>query len=126
MTGDNRPLSPHLQIYRPQLTSILSIVHRATGIALSAGLLLLVAWLVAAASGEAGYQHMYGIVSGWLGHLILVGVSFAFFFHLANGIRHLAWDAGWGFEISQAYKSGWAVVIFCLIATAGFWWLVLA
>jgi succinate dehydrogenase / fumarate reductase cytochrome b subunit len=126
MTGENRPLSPHLQIYRPQLTSVLSIVHRMTGVALSAGMLLLVVWLVSAASGEASYQQVHGIASGWLGQLVLVGVSFAFFFHLANGIRHLAWDAGWGFEISQAYTSGWMVIVFCLAATAGFWWLVLA
>jgi succinate dehydrogenase / fumarate reductase cytochrome b subunit len=126
MTGENRPLSPHLQIYRPQLTSVLSIVHRMTGVALSAGVLLLVVWLVSAASGEASYQQVHGIASGWLGQLILAGVSFAFFFHLGNGIRHLAWDAGWGFEISQAYTSGWTVIVFCVAATAGFWWLVLA
>ncbi len=126
MTGENRPLSPHLQIYRPQLTSVLSILHRMTGIALSVGILLLVAWLVSAASSETSYEQVHGVASGWLGHLVLVGVSFGFFFHLANGIRHLAWDAGWGFEISQAYTSGWAVIVFCIAATAGFWWLILA
>ena len=125
MTGENRPLSPHLQIYRPQLTSVLSILHRMTGIALSIGLLLLVWWLVAAASSDYSYERVHVFVESWPGHLLMVGISFAFFYHLANGVRHLAWDAGWGFEISQAYASGWAVIVFCAAATTGFWWLLL-
>ena len=126
MSVENRPVSPHLQVYRWQITMVLSILHRATGGMLSVGFLLLVCWLVAAVSGADAYHQMVSLLSGWLGHLFLVGVSFCFFYHLANGVRHLAWDAGWGFEIPQVYASGWSVVIFSLALTAGFWWLVLA
>lgn len=83
-------------------------------------------WLVAAASGADAYQQMFGLLSGWLGHLFLVGVSFCFFYHLANGIRHLAWDVGWGFEIPQVYASGWSVIVLSVAITVAFWWLVLA
>ena len=105
-----RPLSPHLQIYRPQLTSILSIVHHGTGVALSVGTLLLVYWLVAAAMGPEAYADAEALIGSWLGYLLLFGWSFSLFFHLANGIRHLFWDAGMGFELDQTYASGWVVV----------------
>ncbi|MCC7271936.1 MAG: succinate dehydrogenase, cytochrome b556 subunit [Alphaproteobacteria bacterium] len=112
--GSSRPLSPHLQIYRPQLTSVLSILHRGTGVALAVGTLLLVWWLVAAATGPAAYATAQGFIGSWLGLLLLLGWTFALFFHLCNGIRHLFWDAGYGFELKTVYASGWAVV-----ATAG-------
>ncbi len=115
-----RPLSPHLQIYRPQLTSVLSILHRATGVALSVGALVLVAWLVAIAAGPAAYNQSLGIFgSAWF-KLLTAGWAFCGFYHLGNGIRHLAWDVGWGFELSQAYASGWAVTAFSFVATALF------
>ncbi|MEE8307128.1 MAG: succinate dehydrogenase, cytochrome b556 subunit [Gammaproteobacteria bacterium] len=126
MSVENRPLSPHLQVYRWQLTMVLSILHRATGTVLSVGFLLLVCWLVAALSGADAYHQMVNLLSGWPGHLFLVGVSFCFFYHLANGIRHLAWDIGWGFEISRVYASGWSVIILSVVFTNAFWWLVLA
>ena len=124
MSVENRPLSPHLQVYRWQITMVLSILHRATGTVLSIGFLLLVCWLVAAASGPDAYQQIVGLLSGWLGLLVLVGLSFCFFYHLANGIRHLAWDIGWGFEIPQVYASGWSVIVLSVAFTAVFWWLV--
>jgi succinate dehydrogenase / fumarate reductase, cytochrome b subunit len=110
MTSAERPLSPHLQIYKPQLTSMLSICHRATGIVLSVGTLFLVWWLVAAATGDAAFAAASWFFGSWLGLLMLLGWTFAFFFHLCNGIRHLAWDAGYGFELRTTYASGWTVV----------------
>lgn len=109
-TGPARPLSPHLQIYRPQLTSVLSILHRGTGIALAVGTLMLVWWLVAAAAGPGPFATAQGFIGSWLGLLILFGWTFSLFFHLANGIRHLFWDAGYGFELKTVYASGWAAV----------------
>lgn len=110
-----RPLSPHLQVYRPQLTSVLSITHRATGIALAAGTLLLVCWLIAAATGPQPFAGLQSFMGSWIGLILLFGWSVSLFYHLANGIRHLFWDAGYGFELKTAYASGWAV----LAATAG-------
>jgi succinate dehydrogenase / fumarate reductase cytochrome b subunit len=110
MPAKNRPLSPHLQIYRPQLTSILSITHRLTGIALSLGTLLLVWWIASIVRGSESYSLVQGFIGSFIGRLLLFGWTFALFFHLANGIRHLAWDAGWGFKLDEAYRSGWAVV----------------
>jgi succinate dehydrogenase / fumarate reductase cytochrome b subunit len=110
MTPAQRPLSPHLSIYKPQLTSVLSISHRATGIVLSIGTVFLVWWLVAAASGERAFAAAQAFWASWLGLLLLFGWTFSLFFHLCNGIRHLVWDAGWGFELRQTYLSGWIVV----------------
>lgn len=111
MTPAERPLSPHLQIYKPQLTSVLSIAHRFTGLALSVGTLFLVWWLVAAATSDSAFATAQGFFGSWLGLLILFGFAFSFFFHLCNGIRHLGWDAGYGFDIRTTYASGWAVVV---------------
>ncbi len=110
MPGDDRPLSPHLQIYRPQLTSVLSITHRLTGVALSVGSPLLVFWLLAAAAGPQSYSALHGVLAAWVGLVLLLGWTFSLFFHLCNGVRHLFWDAGYGFELESIYASGWAVV----------------
>jgi len=110
MSADKRPLSPHLQVYKPQLTSIMSISHRATGIALSIGTLLLVWWLLALAGGADSFATVQGFMGSWFGYLVLFGFSFCLMYHLCNGIRHLFWDAGYGFELEAAYKSGWATV----------------
>ncbi len=110
MGSADRPLSPHLQIYRWQLTSVLSILHRAAGVALSAGAILLVWWLVAAASGPEAYDHVQGFLGSWLGLLLLLGWSVALFYHLCNGIRHLVWDTVHGFDLRSTYIGGWAVV----------------
>ena len=115
MDASNRPLSPHLQIYKWQITMLLSITHRVTGVALTVGTLLLVYWLVAAASGPESFARAQGFIGSWFGYLILFGWSVSLFFHLANGIRHLFWDAGYGFEIKTVYASGYAV----LAGTAG-------
>jgi succinate dehydrogenase / fumarate reductase cytochrome b subunit len=110
MKSAPRPLSPHLQIYRWQLTSVLSILHRATGLALSVGTLLLVWWLVAAANGPEAYDRAQGFIGSPIGLLLLLGWSFALFYHLCNGIRHLMWDSGHGFDLRTTYQTGWAVV----------------
>ncbi len=121
MSTDNRPLSPHLQIYRPQLTSVLSILHRLTGIALAIGTLLLVWWLIAAAAGPEAYDAAQAFIGSIIGRLLLLGWTFALFYHFANGIRHLAWDAGWGFELRTAYTTGWLVVIVAVALTLVSW-----
>ena len=125
MTTRNRPLSPHLQVYRWQITMVMSILHRATGIALTLGSLVLVYWLASLAAGPAAYADAQALLGSGLARLLLVGVSFAFFYHLCNGIRHLVWDTGRGFEISQLYASGYTAFAASLVMTAGFWLLVL-
>jgi succinate dehydrogenase / fumarate reductase, cytochrome b subunit len=128
MSPAERPLSPHLQIYRPQLTSVLSITHRATGLALSVGSIALVWWLVAVASGKREFALAQEFWGSWLGMLLLLAWTFSLFFHLCNGIRHLAWDAGYGFDLKQVYRTGWAVVgasagltVIAWIAGLAFW-----
>jgi len=128
MLSANRPLSPHLQIYKPQLTSVLSILHRLTGLWLVVGAALLVAWLMAAAHGAATFDAAQILAGGWFGRSLLFLWAFALFFHLCNGIRHLFWDAGFGFELKTVYLSGWTVVIVSLLLTlgsftAGYWYL---
>ena len=121
MASDNRPLSPHIQIYRPQLTSVLSIAHRGAGIALSVGAAFFAWWLLAAASGPEAYGAAQAFFGSVFGIIVLAGFSFALFYHLCNGIRHLFWDAGMGLELEQAYRSGWAVVAAAAVLTAGAW-----
>ena len=111
MSSPQRPLSPHLQIYRWQYTSVLSILHRIAGIALAVGTLLLVYWLIATAAGPDAFATAQAFIGSILGRVLLFGWTVALFYHLANGIRHLLWDAGRGFELRTAYASGWAVVI---------------
>ena len=117
----HRPLSPHLQVYRPQLTSVLSILHRATGIALSVGVLYLTVWVVCASGSYETYAKFQAFNGSIVGRLVLGGWLFSMFFHLFNGIRHLFWDLGYGFEIKDAYRSGWIVVVVSLVATAISW-----
>ncbi len=116
-----RPLSPHLQIYRWQLTMVLSIIHRATGVALAVGTILLIALLLALAAGPDAYQSVRACCSSWLGLLMLFGWSWALCFHMFNGLRHLLWDVGWGFEIPRAYLTGWTVVAASMVMTALIW-----
>ncbi|MEX2649678.1 MAG: succinate dehydrogenase, cytochrome b556 subunit [Alphaproteobacteria bacterium] len=124
--GRARPLSPHLQVYRPQLTSVLSILHRATGFALAVGTLFLAWWLIAAAAGPDAYALVESFFGSWFGYLMLIGFSWALMYHLCNGIRHLAWDAGWGFDLAAAYASGWTVVAASFVFTALAWFAGLA
>lgn len=106
----SRPISPHLQIYQPQLTSVLSIAHRGTGVALCAGLFLLAYWLVALALGPSAYAEAQAAIGSPLGRFALFLWTFCFFYHMCNGVRHLVWDAGLGFELDQVYLSGKIVV----------------
>lgn len=117
MAPPERPLSPHLQVYRPQMTSVLSILHRVTGVALTLGTLLLTWWLVAAAYGPEQFATVQGFLGSFFGQLILWGFTFAVFYHLGNGVRHLAWDFGWGFELTELRTSGLAMVAFAVGAT---------
>ena len=125
MKQPDRPLSPHLSIYRWPITMALSILHRATGVANAVGLLVLAAWLIQAAGGEASYAAFTNVMGSVPGLLILAAFSFSFFYHLCNGIRHLVWDAGRGFEKHQANTSAWAVIAVAVVLTAAFWGMVL-
>jgi succinate dehydrogenase / fumarate reductase cytochrome b subunit len=116
-----RPLSPNIQIYRPQLTSVLSILNRLTGVFLSACAVVLVLWLVAAASGPQAYAAVQAAIGSWLGWIALFGATFAFFLHLCGGIRHLIWDTVHGFELRSIYISGWAVVVASVVLTVAAW-----
>ncbi len=117
----HRPLSPHLQVYRPQLTSTLSILHRGTGMALSVGLLYLATWVVYASASPKTYALFQAFNTSILGRIFLAGWLFCIFYHLCNGIRHLFWDAGYGFELKDAYRSGWIVVGVSAVATLVSW-----
>ena len=116
------PLSPHLQIYRPQLTSVLSITHRATGVFLALGALLLCYWLLAIAAGPASYERLIALLGSWPGRVVLLLIALSFYFHLCNGIRHLFWDAGLGLELRTTYRSGYAVLVASLALTAATCW----
>jgi succinate dehydrogenase cytochrome b subunit len=116
-----RPLSPHLQIYRPQITSVLSISHRATGIVLSVGAVLLVIWLMMAATDADSFEAAQIWAGSWLGYIIMCGFSFCLFYHLLNGIRHLFWDMGQGFDLETVTRTGWAVVLGALFLTVVAW-----
>ena len=117
MLDNNRPLSPHLHVYRPQITSLLSITHRFTGIALAIGAIFFTYWLLSAAYGADTFALAQVLFRSWIGQLILWGFTFSLFYHLANGIRHLAWDAGWGYELDKLRISGWLVLLFSVSMT---------
>jgi len=125
MTNHDRPLSPHLSIYRWPITMATSILHRATGVAMAAGFIVLVGWLFAAASGPDIYEKFLDAMDSIVGFILLIGWSFAFFYHLANGIRHLVWDTGRGLEKGQATASAWFVIVLSVVLTAAFWWVAL-
>jgi succinate dehydrogenase / fumarate reductase, cytochrome b subunit len=116
-----RPLSPHLQVYRWQITMVMSIVHRATGVALAIGAFGLAWWLVALAAGGDSWQTFDAVAGSLAGRVLLFGFSFCLAYHLLNGIRHLLWDIGWGLEIPQLVASGWTVVVLALVFTAAIW-----
>jgi succinate dehydrogenase / fumarate reductase cytochrome b subunit len=121
MSASDRPLSPHLQVYRPQLTSIMSITHRATGVALAVGTLLLVCWLVSAAMGPDNYIGLQHFLASPIGIVLLLGWSWSLFYHLCNGIRHLVWDAGHCLDLKGCYTSGYVVLAASTALTAIAW-----
>lgn len=125
MSNTERPLSPHISIYRWPITMVLSILHRATGVAMSLGFVVFVVWLFDAASGPDAYAMFAAAADSVVGKLLLVGWSFAFFYHLSNGARHLVWDTGRGLEKVQANASSWWVLIMAVALTAVFWWVAL-
>ena len=121
-----RPLSPHLQVYKPQMTSVLSILHRACGVALAIGTLMVAWWLIAAAIGPQAFKTAQNFASSPIGTIMIFGWSVALFYHLSNGVRHLFWDMGFLFKIENAYKAGYVVLASTVILTAGAWYLALS
>ncbi len=126
MATQQRPLSPHLQVYRPQITSVMSIAHRITGVINAFGALLLAAALIAIASGEAGFDKVAHVMASLHGKLVLAVFCFTLTYHLLNGIRHLIWDAGHGYQIPSVYRSGYIVIMLSVLITALLWWVALA
>jgi succinate dehydrogenase / fumarate reductase, cytochrome b subunit len=122
-----RPLSPFMfpMWYRFQITSALSIVHRLTGIALSVGLIVLAWWLITVAVGGEFFRLTRAVLASWIGTVALFGWSIAFFYHLCSGIRHLAWDAGLGFDLRVVYRSGYTVLAATVLLTGLTWLYVL-
>ena len=116
-----RPLSPHLQVYRPQLTSVMSIMHRASGAVLATGSLLVALWLVALAAGAAVFNPVADAMQHPFGQLVVFGYSLALVYHGLNGIRHLMWDLRIGLEIKQVYQSGYLVLGLTILVTATLW-----
>jgi len=123
MQGVQRPLSPHLGVYRWGITMWLSSLHRITGLLLSAGAFALAVWLIAIASGPQSYASVQPVFASGAFKVLLVGWTFCFFLHLANGVRHLAWDVGAGFDPKTIRSSGWTVIVAAVVATAAFSWL---
>ena len=118
-----RPLSPFMigPYYKPQLTSMLSIVHRVTGVGLAVGSVLLAWWLVALAGGPWSYAAFAKHAGAWYGQLLMLGWSWALLYHLCNGVRHLVWDLGYGYSIPAVYRSGYIMVASSLLLTAAAW-----
>lgn len=116
-----RPLSPHMQVWRWHVTMLTSILHRATGVGLYAGALILAGWAVALASGPDAYALYMGLLGSWLGRLVMFGLTTALFYHLANGVRHLVWDFGHGFEVKTANFTAVVVLAFALAASLAVW-----
>ncbi len=121
MTTGDRPLSPHLQVYRFQWTMALSILHRITGVALAVGALMLVCWLVALADGPAAYAAIESFLASWFGRLLMFGWTWSLIYHLLAGIRHLVWDTGHGFSLPAAQASGYIVAMGSVILTLLVW-----
>ncbi len=121
MSSNNRPLSPHLDVYRLPLSALLSVVHRGTGGFLTIGTIALVWWLLALAGGEESFNSAQQFMGSFIGRLILLGWTFALFFHLSNGIRHLVWDAGYCFEKEAVEKTSYIVLGVSVFLTLLVW-----
>ena len=118
VTRGNRPLSPHLPIYRPQMTSISSIFVRITGNALLAATLLLIAWLLAASTSAVAFDWVQCVITSWFGDLVFLLSLWALWYHMLGGLRHLIWDTGRGLELKAAERMGWMMIIGSLLLTA--------
>ena len=125
MAAKNRPLSPHLQIYKPQITSVLSIMHRMTGVAMVFVLIGLSWWLIAAAVDAEYFAFVQMLAGSWFGYLVIFAATIGLCYHLSNGIRHLFWDAGRGLSLQQVERSGYAVLASTAILTVVIWALIL-
>jgi len=121
MTDNQNPLSPHLQIYRWHISSLLSITHRISGVINLLALILIFFWLLFFSFGESNYELFLLIINSFFGKFILIGFTWSMTFHILSGIRHLAWDLGYGFEIKTANISGAIVIILSLLLTVIFW-----
>ena len=121
MTQRERPLSPHLQVYRWQITMTMSILHRATGVALAVGVFALAWWLVAVSGDAQDFATFADVAGSLLGRIALFGFSFCLVYHLLNGIRHLLWDVGYGYEIPKLYATGWTVLVLAVVITGAVW-----
>ena len=121
-----RPLSPHLQVWRWHVTMLGSILHRISGVALYFGAFIVAAWAISLAYGPEAYADYMGFMSSWLGRLVLLGMTGAGFYHLANGIRHLVWDTGRGLNPKLADMTGIAVIVFAVLASAATWFVAYA
>jgi succinate dehydrogenase / fumarate reductase, cytochrome b subunit len=122
--GVERPLSPHLQIYRPLINMVMSVLHRVTGIVLYFGMLLLTAWLVAAAYGPEAYGYVAAVVDSIFGRLVLLGFAWAIIHHALGGVRHFIWDTGRGFSIRAVDALCWLTIILSVVLTLALWWAV--
>lgn len=125
MANRERPLSPHLQVYRWQITMVMSILHRASGVVLGVGAFALAWWLLAVARGGQAYALAAACLASPFGLLVLAGFSLALVYHTLNGLRHLSWDIGWGLEIPDVYRSGYAVAALTVLLTAAIWFVAL-
>ena len=118
---DNRPLSPHLQVWRFHITMFVSIMHRVTGCGLYLGALIGTWWALALAGGPVTYNNFLGVIGSPLGKFVLFGMTVSMFFHMGNGIRHLFWDMGEGFQLKTAEFSAWALIAFTVVASVFTW-----
>jgi len=121
----NRPLSPHISIYRRQMTSVMSIMHRITGSGMALTAVLVVWWFLAAATSASYFEFVDGLMTSWLGSLVLLVSLWSFWFHFFNGIRHLRWDSGRGLGMATSTRAGWRVLIFSFVFTTASIWLVM-
>jgi succinate dehydrogenase cytochrome b subunit len=117
----SRPLSPHLTIWRPTITYLMSGLHRITGFALYFGMPLLAWWLLAAASGPGAFDIANAFFGSWLGRLILFGYTWTLIHHMLGGVRHLIWDTGWGLDVPTASRLGWATIVGSIVLTFVVW-----
>ena len=121
MSAQDRPLSPHLQVYRWPISMTLSILHRITGVGLGFGTLLMAYWLIAAAAGPNWFADAQAFLDSWIGRIILLGFTVSLMFHFCNGVRHLFWDVGKGFELNTARNSAIAVLLGTVVLTVATW-----